>query len=111
MSQSTQKSSTKLTRRTMLAGTAAGVAATGMNISFLGAASAKTTVTAAKTQSVNAVCIAHHNELAAHLKTVLNSNYVEESMKNKILSTSRCPHCKTVIAPDMMNQLAFSVLS
>ncbi len=104
-------SSTSMTRRTLLAGSAAGVAVTGLSFGLVGTASATTTTVAASTQAVNAVCIAHHNELAAHLKTVLNSSYVDENMKNKMLSTSHCPHCKVAIAPDMMNQLAFGILS
>ncbi|MEE9314613.1 MAG: hypothetical protein V3V02_08175 [Rhizobiaceae bacterium] len=110
MSHTTKTSPTTLTRRTLLAGTAAGIAATSLSFGLAGVASANTTA-AASGQAVDAICIAHHNELAAHLKTVLSSTYVDENMKNKLLSTSHCPHCKVAIAPDMMDQLAFSVLS
>ena len=110
MSHTNHNSTNTLTRRTLLAGTAAGVAATGLSFGFSAIANAAAS-TLAGGQEVNGVCIAHHNELAAHLKTVLNSSYVDQNMKNKLLSTSHCPHCKVAIAPDLMNQLAFSALS
>ena len=108
----TTPQSTTLTRRTMLAGTAAtigtGLAANGLSLGFVGPAYAATSPVASG--EVNNLCIAHHKELAAHLKTILNASYVDERMKNKVLSTSHCPHCKVAIAPDMMSHQAFAAL-
>ena len=110
MSHTTPKSTT-LTRRTMLAGTAATigtVAASGLSLGFVRPAAAATLPVASG--EVSNLCIAHHKELAAHLKTILNASYVDERMKNKVLSTSHCPHCKVAIAPDMMSHQAFAAL-
>ena len=58
----------------------------------------------------HSLCTAHHAELASHLKTILNGAYVDEQMKNKVLTTSRCPHCDVAIAPDQLNRRSFAVL-
>lgn len=106
-----------LTRRTMLAGSSAAVAATGLAIGLPGTASAALaskavqTSATAKSSGANALCAAHHAELSSHLKTILNGAYVDEVAKNKLIKTSHCPHCKVAIAPDMMDRAAFSAMA
>lgn len=108
----TKTISPKLTRRSLLAGTAVtigtGLTASGLSLGMTGLASAATS--RATTGEVSNLCIAHHGELAAHLKSILNASYVDERMKNKVLSTSHCPHCKVAIAPDMLSREAFAAL-
>ena len=104
-----------VTRRSVLAGSAAGLAATAMATSLPGAAfAAKPTATglsaAASGHPSHSLCAAHHAELANHLKSILNASYVDERMKNKVLTTSRCPHCDVAIAPDQLNRASFAVL-
>ncbi|MEM7781596.1 MAG: hypothetical protein AAF697_14505 [Pseudomonadota bacterium] len=107
-------SSKGLTRRTVLTGTAAALAASALTPRLTGAAQAATApLGTATTPSVgsNALCVAHHKELSAHLRTILNSAYVDQTMKNKVISTSQCPHCKVAIRPADMDKAAFSVLA
>ena len=115
MSQNTQSTSkTNLTRRTMLAGTAAtlGVAATGITLGLSSAANAATSSASTLGHAPgSALCQAHHQELSSHLSKILNSAYVDERMKNKVLSTSHCPHCKVAIAPEMKIRAAFAALA
>ena len=109
-----QNTPSTITRRTVLAGSAAGLASTAVMQAFPGAAfaaapSAETLPAAAVSQS-HGVCAAHHAELAEHLKTILNRSYVDEVMKNKVLTTSRCPHCDVAIAPDQLDRQSFAAL-
>ena len=103
-----------VTRRTVLAGSAAGLATTAVmqaipGAAFAAAPSVETLPAAAPSQS-HGVCAAHHAELAEHLKTILNRSYVDEVMKNKVLTTSRCPHCDVAIAPDQLDRQSFAVM-
>lgn len=111
----TNDSPQKPTRRTVLAGTTAAIAASGLVFGMPGSAVASLEAGSAPVVDVangsQDLCMAHHKELSDHLKSVLNSAYVDENMKNKMLSTSHCPHCKTAIAPDMLDQSAFSILA
>jgi len=103
-----------LTRRSVLAGSAAGLATTAMVQSLPAMAFAATPASGAMKTAVGqqsrSLCVAHHTELANHLKTILNSSYVDEQMKNKVLTTSRCPHCDVAIAPDQLSRESFAVL-
>ena len=102
-----------ITRRSMLAGTAAGLASTALLPAMAGTSFAAGSVPLAAGPGAagsHALCAAHHAELANHLKGILNSAYVDEQMKNKVLTTSRCPHCDVGIAPDQMDQASFAAL-
>ncbi|MEP1206771.1 MAG: hypothetical protein ABJM29_07310 [Rhizobiaceae bacterium] len=103
-----------ITRRSVLAGSAAGLASTALVQSLPGSALAavpvgKVAPIAADRHAQN-LCAAHHAELANHLKSILNASYVDEHMKNKLLTTSRCPHCDVAIAPDQLSRQSFAVL-
>ncbi|MEM1381868.1 MAG: hypothetical protein AAF764_03035 [Pseudomonadota bacterium] len=101
------------TRRTVLTGTAAALASTALMPGLSGSASAAVSSAPVATGSFgpSAVCAAHHKELSNHLRTILNSAYVDETMKNKVLSTSHCPHCRVAIKPADMDRAAFSVIA
>ena len=109
MSHSTPSTST-MTRRSLLAGTAAGAAAIGLplGLSTVAQAAMPPKLSAAGDQS--SLCASHHRELSNHLKTILNSSYVYERMKNKVIGTTRCPHCDVGIMADMMDKAAFAAL-
>ena len=104
-----------LTRRTMVKGVAAGLASTAL-VPGLASSAVAAVPRAAEagpfTGTVNSasLCKAHHKELANHLKRILNTAYVDETMKNKVLSTTHCPHCHVAIRPDMMDAASFAVL-
>lgn len=103
-----------ITRRNVLAGSAAGLAATALAPGLAGTAFASAPAGGALDSVVrhqsHSLCAAHHAELAGHLKTILNASYVDERMKNKVLTTSRCPHCDVAIAPDQLNRQSFAAL-
>lgn len=105
-----QKSPSTITRRSVLAGSAAGLASAAMLPAFAGTSFAASAAPVATLSGSHRLCAAHHAELANHLKGILNSAYVDEQMKNKVLSTSHCPHCDVAIAPDQMNQASFAAL-
>lgn len=105
-----QQSPSTITRRSVLAGTAAGLASTALFPAFAGGNAAAAAVPVADMAGSHSVCAHHHAELASHLKGILNSAYVDEQMKNKVLTTSRCPHCDVGIAPDLMDRASFAVL-
>ena len=108
-----QQSPSTITRRSVLAGSAAGMASTALFPVFAGSSAAAATATSAPIADMagsHAVCASHHAELANHLRGILNSAYVDEQMKNKVLTTSRCPHCDVGIAPDQMDRASFAVL-
>lgn len=109
---SQQKPSTTITRRALLEGTAAGVAATTLAFGLgTPATAAIRSASEPVLASGNAdLCRAHHQELSTHLKSILNSAYVDERMKNKVMSTTTCPHCRVGIAPDMMDRASFAAL-
>lgn len=104
-----------ITRRSLLANSAAGIAAAGFASAGLPIATASAApmpaVATGNGLASHALCKAHHKELSAHLSTILNSSYVDERMKNKMLSTSHCPHCKVAIAPEMKDRAAFAALA
>ena len=109
MSQPTPLNPT-FTRRKVLAGAAAGLAATtlpGLAFAAESAASGSQSAVCAD----HSLCVAHHQELSKHLRTILNSSYVDDHMKNKVLATTRCPHCDTGIAPADMDRASFAVLA
>ena len=99
-----------ITRRSVLAGTAAGLASTALFPAFTGSGAAAASALVTDMAGPHSVCASHHAELAHHLKGILNSAYVDEQMKNKVLTTSRCPHCDVGIAPDQMDRASFAVL-
>jgi len=101
------------TRRTVLTGTAAALAASALTPGLMGSAQAASGLSGSSSLASgnNALCVAHHKELSAHLRTILNSAYVDERMKNKVLSTSTCPHCQVAIRPADMDKAAFSALA
>ncbi|MEP0944860.1 MAG: hypothetical protein ABJH63_01920 [Rhizobiaceae bacterium] len=105
-----QHSPSTVTRRSVLAGTAAGLASTALFPMLSGANMAANAAPVADMAGSHRLCAAHHAELANHLKGILNSSYVDERMKNKVLTNSRCPHCDVAIAPDQMNQASFAAL-
>ena len=95
----------KITRRSLPTG-AATVAVTGTTAASLGfsltgpaSATAKPGLFTPSNQGGNSLCVAHHRELSQHLTKILNSSYVDARMKNKIMSTTTCPHCRVGIAP------------
>lgn len=105
-----------ITRRSLLANSAAGVAAVGIATSGLSfAAQSAAAAPSAKASGAglasHTLCKAHHKELSAHLATILNASYVDERMKNKVMSTTHCPHCKVAIAPEMKTRTAFAALA
>lgn len=119
MSHTTTKS---ITRRSFVAGsagvlTATGLAAAGLTFGTAGSAaasvgsSAPSGVADGAGLASHALCKAHHKELSEHLGAVLNSAYVDERMKNRMLTTSHCPHCQVAIAPDMKTHAAFAALA
>ncbi|EFL89003.1 hypothetical protein [Ahrensia sp. R2A130] len=100
-------------RRTVLTGTVAALAASALTPGLMGSAHAATGLSASGPVAGknSALCVAHHKELSAHLRTILNSAYVDERMKNKVLSTSKCPHCQVAIRPADMDKAAFTALA
>jgi len=92
-----QPSYLKLTRRTLLAGSAASAAAVALPIGIAGASSKQSTH--AQHNCTTSVCADHHVELSNHLRQVLDSAYVDEHMKNTVLRTTVCPHCRVGIHP------------
>ena len=105
-----QQSPSNITRRSVLAGTAAGLASTALFPVLTGGTVAAAAAPVSDMAGSHSVCVAHHAELANHLRGILNSAYVDEQMKNKVLTTSRCPHCDVGIAPDHMDRASFAVL-
>lgn len=105
-----QHSPSTITRRSVLAGTAAGLASTALFPVLAGTSTAAQAAPVVDMAGSHQLCAAHHAELANHLKGILNSAYVDERMKNKVLTTSRCPHCDVTIAPDQMDQASFAAL-
>ena len=101
-----------ITRRVMLAGSAASVASAGLTFGASGmtSAAAPTVSTVADRSMSSQVCAAHHVELANHLKSVLNAAYVDDHTPSAALHSASCPHCKVTIAPDMIDRAAFSIL-
>ena len=105
-----QQSPSTITRRSVLAGTAAGLASTALFPALAGGSAVAAAAPVSDMAGPHAVCAHHHAELANHLRVIFNSAYVDEQMKNKVLTTSRCPHCDVGIAPDQMDRASFAVL-
>ena len=100
----------KFTRRTILAGSAAGIAAVSIPMS-IATASATPKASLLASSCSSAVCADHHRELSHHLRHVLDAAYVDEHSKNTVLRTTTCPHCQVGIHPAEKVKPEFSALA
>ncbi len=99
----------KFTRRTMLAGTATGLAVAALPLGIASANAPKAPFVAGTCSS--SVCVDHHRELSHHLRHVLNASYVDDHTKNTMLRTTTCPHCQVGIHPAEQPKPQFTALA
>ena len=100
--------SLKFTRRSVLVGTASGIAIAGLP---LGTGAAAKSAQASSALRSSSLCASHHLELSRHMRDVLDAAYIDEHAKNKMLRTTVCPHCKVGIHPAEKAKPEFTALA
>ncbi len=102
--------SLKFTRRSLLAGSAAGFATVALP-SGIAVAGNRPAVSSSASSCSDSVCADHHRELSYHLRHVLDAAYVDEHAKNTVLRTTTCPHCQVGIHPAEKAKPEFTALA